>query len=240
MTEPRRLLEESESTLERAILGAGSSFPDTAMARTRTLTALGLVGSTVLSAGSASASLFEYFSWLKLLAISAIGAVAVPLGYFSLQSHEHGEASVASAPAAFGVELAPVLEGAAPVEAAWKAESSSKDSAPAQPPALAPGLDRTARTSPRDGASSVPLALELAALERARSALLTGSASEALSLLDAYGRSYPRGRLRLEAEVLRIDALFQSGQTGAAQKRAQVFLERHSKSVLASRVRGYL
>jgi hypothetical protein len=44
----------------------------------------------------------------------------------------------------------------------------------------------------------------------------------------------------LEAEVLRIDALAKAGDRQAAKKRAEAFLKRHPKSLLASRVRGYL
>ncbi|HEY4159038.1 MAG TPA: tetratricopeptide repeat protein, partial [Polyangiaceae bacterium] len=83
------------------------------------------------------------------------------------------------------------------------------------------------------------LAAELSALDAARSALAGGDTTGALSDLDAYARNFPRGRLGLEAEVLRIDALAKSGQTAAARKRAEAFMKRHPDSVLASRVRAY-
>jgi outer membrane protein assembly factor BamD (BamD/ComL family) len=89
-------------------------------------------------------------------------------------------------------------------------------------------------------ASQSALAAELAALDQARARLDSGDASGALSLLDDYSRTYPRGRLALEAEVLRIDALAKKGQAASAAKRAEAFLRRHPNSVLASRVRGYL
>jgi len=84
-----------------------------------------------------------------------------------------------------------------------------------------------------------PLAAELSALDAARSALASGNPSGALSGLDSYARNFPHGRLSLEAEVLRIDALAKSGQTAAAKKRAEAFMKRHPGSVLASRVRAY-
>ena len=64
--------------------------------------------------------------------------------------------------------------------------------------------------------------------------------SGALVRLDAYGRAYPHGRLGLEAEVLRIDALDESGRRDAARARAEAFLQRHPHSVLAARVRTRL
>jgi outer membrane protein assembly factor BamD (BamD/ComL family) len=89
-------------------------------------------------------------------------------------------------------------------------------------------------------ATSADLAAELSAIDKARSALTGGDASGALSQLDSYSRSYPRGRLALEAEVLRIDALARSGQREAARKRAELFVRRYPNSVLKARVRGYL
>jgi outer membrane protein assembly factor BamD (BamD/ComL family) len=88
--------------------------------------------------------------------------------------------------------------------------------------------------------SASALAAELGALDAVRARLSSGDASGALAKLDEYARTYPRGRLVLEAEVLRIDALAKNGQHSAAKKRAESFLTRHPKSVLASRVRGYL
>jgi outer membrane protein assembly factor BamD (BamD/ComL family) len=88
--------------------------------------------------------------------------------------------------------------------------------------------------------SSADLSAELGAIDKARSALAGGDASGALSQLDAYSRTYPRGRLALEAEVLRIDALARSGQRDAARKRAELFVRRHPNSVLKARVQAYL
>ncbi len=44
----------------------------------------------------------------------------------------------------------------------------------------------------------------------------------------------------MEAEVLRIDALAESGRTDAAHARAREFLRRHPNSVLAAHVRTRL
>jgi outer membrane protein assembly factor BamD (BamD/ComL family) len=87
--------------------------------------------------------------------------------------------------------------------------------------------------------SASALSAELSALDTARSALASGNPSSALSDLDQYAHQFPHGKLGLEAEVLRIDALAKSGQSAAAKKRAQAFMKRHPDSVLASRVRAY-
>lgn len=87
---------------------------------------------------------------------------------------------------------------------------------------------------------SASLTEETQAVDAARSALARGDARGALSALDAYARKYPRGRLSLEAEALRIDALDKSGQHESAKRRAESFLRNHPKSVLAPRVRRVL
>ena len=95
-----------------------------------------------------------------------------------------------------------------------------------------------ARTEAR-AASAPQLTAELAALDAARAALSHSDPAGALSALDGYNRNFPHGRLRIEAEVLRIGALAKSGQTEVARKRAEAFLRLHPDSVLASRVRSY-
>jgi hypothetical protein len=87
--------------------------------------------------------------------------------------------------------------------------------------------------------SASALSAELNALDTARSALAGGNPSAALSDLDQYAHQFPHGKLGLEAEVVRIEALAKSGQTATAKKRAQAFMKRHPDSLLASRVRAY-
>ena len=98
--------------------------------------------------------------------------------------------------------------------------------AEAVPPLAAPKL-----------APAEALRAELQQLDAARTRLAGGRPDEALRLLDAYARSTPHGRLKLEAEVLRIDALSKSGRSAQAKARAEVFLARYPNSVLAARVR---
>jgi hypothetical protein len=83
------------------------------------------------------------------------------------------------------------------------------------------------------------LTRELAALDDARAALVRGDARGALIRLDTYAQGFPNGRLELEAEVLRIDALARSGRVEAARSRADAFLRRYPNSVLTSRVRAH-
>jgi RNA polymerase sigma-70 factor, ECF subfamily len=106
------------------------------------------------------------------------------------------------------------------------------------PPTTTPPLVVSApRPAPKPSSSAEALQLELQRLDATRRRLAAGQADQALALLDAYERATPRGVLKLEAEVLRIDALARSGRLPQAQARAASFLARHPNSVLAARVR---
>ncbi len=242
MIEPRRLHEESNSDLERALLNAGATYRCSSSARMKTLAALGLAGSAALSAGAigvSATSLLAKLGWPKLLlAVAAIGAVtAIPLGYYVWHRH-HASPVAVTAPA--------IVESPnGPARAALQGDNGQVSVA--QPPAVAAAESATegkAAPLPRvDTKGETPasaLSEELSALDGVRSLLAQGDAAGALSRLDSYNKSFPRGRLQLEAEVLRIDALMKSGQTDLAKKRAQAFLNKHPNSVLASRVRGLL
>jgi hypothetical protein len=244
MNEPRRLREVSGSTVEHALLSAGASYRSSAAAHAKTLGALGLASSAALSAGVASAGaagIFSKLGWAKVLSLVSLSlAVIAPVTYVALRSPSSDAApSAAVAPAAPAQARAPepvidsLLPSTALSESAPEAAAVVDVDKAAPPAAL-----RTIKPDANTKADSV--AAELAAIDGARAALARGDANGALARLDSYARTYPRGRLSLEAEVLRIDALARSGQTAAASKRAEAFLRRHPNSVLASRVRGYL
>jgi hypothetical protein len=238
MNEPRRLREECESPLERALLEAGASYRSSVGTRERTLAALGLAGSAALSAAAigTATSTFSKLGWAKALTVvSAVSAVtAVPVGYYAWQRSQESAAAqvLVSAPKAPAPTQSRALRRAEPaLPSAHLMVEPIASAAPVNSPSV-----RAQKAS----SSSADLTAELAAIEKARSALSAGDASGALSQLDAYARSYPRGRLALEAEVLRIDALARSGQRDAAKRRAEQFVRRHPNSVLNARVRGYI
>jgi hypothetical protein len=233
MNQPRRLLDDNPTGLERELLRAGTAYRSSDAARQKTLAALGLVGTAAASAGvaSASSSMLQKFGFLKLLGVSSIGvALLAPIGWVAWKKLEApAEKPVAAVVPAVPAARAPVNAAPpTPVEPALPIETP-----PAESPA--PRLDARAAA-----AASGALSAELGVLDVARSKLGSGDARGALAVLDEHSRKFPRGRLGLEAEVLRIDALSRAGETAAAKKRAEAFLKRHPKSVLAQRVRRYL
>ena len=217
-SEPNRLSEElgeNSSSLERALLRAGTSYASSPQTRVRVLAGLGLAaGSTALFTGSAAAasaavaSSAAKLTWTKLLlGVSLVGATAVPVGYYALHS-----AAPAGTPALRAAVSAPAVA----------------EPAPAPAPAVA--------ATP----AAALLTEELGALDHARLALVNGEGRRTLDELDAYDRRFPSGRLQIEAEVLRIDALAKLGRKDAARQRAEAFLRRYPNSVLATRVRAHV
>lgn len=217
-SEPTRLSEEpgeNASALERALLRAGSSYKTSSQTRAKVLAGLGLAaGSTAMLTGTAAASVTATaakMTWTKLLiGASLVGATAVPVGYYALRNAE----SKKNVPAVSEVSSAPTAPEAAP------AQTADAQQAPAVRAAM--------------------LREELGALDHARLALANGDARRAIDELDGYDRRFPSGRLQLEAEVLRIDALAKVGHKDVARQHAEAFLRRHPNSVLATRVRAHL
>jgi hypothetical protein len=96
---------------------------------------------------------------------------------------------------------------------AWVPAAAS--SVPRHPtPAEAPSRSREAPV-PRPPISK--LAGEIAALDRAKQALTSGDAPEALRQVDAYRGAFPAGTLFAEATALRIEALARLGREGEAR-----------------------
>ncbi|MES1174414.1 MAG: hypothetical protein ABUL62_08790 [Myxococcales bacterium] len=225
MNEPRRLRDDPGSPLERSLLEAGRGYTASAATRRRALAALG-VASVATSGTAAATSLTKAGIAKWAVAVALVGGGAVTAAHFLAQP------SPASAPLAGTVVPAPSVQPQpAPVVA--------KDPEPAPVAADAPSPSAPVsaqRVEPKTGAPA--LSAELSALDAARSSLSARDPKSALTALDAYARNFPHGKLAIEAEVLRIDALAKSGQTAAARSRAEAFIKRHPDSVLASRVRS--
>jgi TolA-binding protein len=234
MQEPVRLIDDTDNELEAKLLRAARSYRASRSTRFGTLAALGIAGSTATLAKSsaAAATLWSIKGWVAA-GVVASGAV---VGVATLAISDP-EPTSSPAEVQVAVQPPPKTQPALP-----RAPSPASESAPAEPePAKASG-PRHAPPRP-SGVKSTPsrssLADELAALDAARAALQAGDAPSALRHLNDHAREFPRGRLQLEAEVLRIEALARTGNRAASASRARRFLERHPNSVLAPRLRRY-
>jgi len=231
MSEPGRLFDESDDELERLLIGTARTERSSARTRARTLAALGITGSAALAATAATASAGPTvlgkvsLTWAKLvLGLSALGTIAaVPPVYRAWQRHQSALAGAA--------RPAPRTPATPETESIAATETGTKTQTQAGPTITAAG---TPAVSPAD------LTRELSALDAARSSLANGQPARALARLDAYAIAFPRHRLGLEAEILRIDALARSGRHAEARAHAAAFLHEHPRSVLAARARRYL
>lgn len=227
MSEPPRLRDEAASPVERALLEAGSAYRGSSALHAKTMAAVGLAGSAALA--EVAGSTLSNFGWSKwLTSLSVLGATAaIPVGYYVLKDPPP---VVAPAPrvAPQRVEVRPAPAKPAPVDTPVVVAEAK--AAPPQP-------QQNAKPAPQRAPS---LGREIDLIDAARAALSRGDSRGALATLDAYSRIYPRGRLGMEAEVLRIDALERSGDTDGARRRAEAFLRHNPKSVLSARVRRLL
>lgn len=239
--------------LEEALLRAGRDVRMSPELRNRTLTALGVgaaIGLTTTSAAQAST-----LGWLsgKTGTIAIATGLAGALGVAGAVAFSGGSApSIDEAPTAQVV----VVDGGGPRQG----EPQLADQPQAEPELPAPGevsppaeaeteneASAEERVKPRSGASrrapsseASSLREELSHIARVETALQEKSPTRALSLLAEYRRRFPRPRLGLEAEVLTIQALSESGSAAAARQRAARFLEKYPSSPLGARAKRYI
>ena len=117
--------------------------------------------------------------------------------------------------------------------------------ASAAPAVIAPRAPRgPLDLAPSSAAASVnsvdALREESALLGAARGALRGGDGAGALASLESARTRFPNGPLLQEREVLTIEALAQTGDTGAASRRASSFLRRFPSSPHATHVQTFV
>lgn len=240
-----RLIDTSELPLERELLRAAAEESPPPSARRRGLAALGLLSVAVPTAAAAAPTPAAGFgaSWgstalggwsgiAKWGLVAVLGGAAAG-GAVALDRATRSEAAV-SAAAPRAPEVAPAAPATAPSGPAAATEApppaaSAPVATPARPRPAAP---------PRDAAGAASIRDEIDRLDRARGALSRGAPDTALAVLAEYAARHPRGELREEAAVLRIEALRARGDQRAAAAAAARFEERFPTSAHQDRVQG--
>jgi TolA-binding protein len=156
-------------------------------------------------------------AWAQATVVAVVGAGLV--GTASSPPREPGPLP-ASAPADIRPRPPVVREAPATIPPAVPAPAEEAQ-APKRAPTRAPSDD---------------VREEIRLLDHARAALLQRAPSRALERLNLYARRFPRGALRQEAAVLRIEALRAQGDQARAAALAQEFLAKHPGSPHAERV----
>jgi len=242
MSDP--LLDPRDHELEAELLRAGREVQMSAAAQARVLASLGIAAGGVALAGKAAASAGGTFAKLSSLVsgkaalvaagLVSVGAVGSGVWYASATSPEPVAPRVVEAPAV------PVTE--AKTERSEAPEEAEPATPEVEPPVRAPVKARRA-AAPAPERTQVErrpgLGDELAVVESASRALRSGNPQAALGRLAEYRQRFPRGKLALEAQVLRIEALARAGRTSEAQRLARGFVKRYPNSPVAARIRRY-
>lgn len=255
MTEPRRLLESSQSPFARAVLQAGLGDAPPAGAMGRAAAAVGLTVTAVavtapagavalhgavasgVGAASKASSLSAALLGKWLLSGLAAGVLASGTATVVEQLRARSEARHAVAT----VRPAPPPK-APPNNATPKnseAQEAASDTAPEPSPAVVlPGAVSGPSHAPAAPESSASRALgaEAARIDAAREALQRGDVRRALVELDWYERSRVVGVLDREAELLRIQALVRAGEGARAVELARSYLAKHPHDAYSARL----
>lgn len=141
------------------------------------------------------------------------------------------------APPAFGVD-APRAPSVAVIAAQPSPTSASAPAAEVLEPVRLEALPRAASPASNAKAPSNDLGEEMRLIDSARAHVGSGAAKKALSVLAAYERRFPRGALRQEAAVLRVEALEKSGNEKRAAELAKKFVSEHPNSPHVERVQN--
>ena len=222
MKEPKRLLEGDGTAFEQALLGAiARERPSRDLHRKMSL-GIGLVGVGVV-AKAASAS------WNQIAMAGVVVVGLVTGGAVVVKRELDRPMPVAQAlglptPASFDV-----AHPAAPLEPV--PESVPSDSAAGPELVQREPAVRRGATAP-----VADIRDEIRLLDQARSAARSGRSAQALRALAKYEQRYPRGQFRQEVQVLRMEALAQTGQAERASALAKRFLAEHPESPHVERV----
>jgi hypothetical protein len=252
MSDPKRLSLECESDFEHMLLRAGrTEAPAGAKQRALLAVSAGLALSSLPAGGAAAgqttvaakAGVLATLKWLSVVGAIAVGTVATAVGVH-LAHRDAGTAGIAvNAPPQHLGESPPAIAGPTMIEATpAAAETMAVEATRAPLPAAAQRV--IARSVPKSTESSASqasaLPVELAMLDRARSATSAGDTGRALSILDVYAARFPRGAMAPEAAVLRVEALVKAGDRPGATRFANAFLASAPHSPYAARIQSLL
>lgn len=248
MSDPKRLLDEGGDDLGVALLRAGRTI-DAERAHERKIALLGagagLAAATVAAVGSRASAhgitqmIFSKWAVVGLATTALVAGAAVraltpgpeaaraPAVPAALEAHPRVASDIGASPPSAPETTTGISIHSLP-DAPAQVGATNSPAAAAHPPA-----EPAQVALPESG-----LAEEVAALHEARNAVAAGRSTAALAALDAYGKRFPRGRLSLEAEVLRIEALSRGGSRAAAAARAKSFLAAYPNNPYAHRVRA--
>jgi hypothetical protein len=213
----KRLLDETSTDFEHSLLSALRAEKPSPELVARMQQGLGLSAAATGTAAAASS-----VGWVKVALVGLAAAGLAGVAYVGLRaSPQPVAAAPVRQPTPAKVET-PVTPAPAAVSVAPIEVTRTQDRTPVKA---------------RSVASVAPdLREEIRLLDQARAAVRAGEGSQALTLLAKYGKRYPRGQFRQEAQVLRVEALKLSGDQQAAVALGKKFVAAHPESPHVERV----
>jgi len=238
MTDPERIVQGHCGELATALMRSVRGDAPSPQARAATLSAVGIGAAAVPATTSAAAAAGKT---IGITALGLVKAFAIGAGTAALVLVVvHQTSKPAPPPPAPREPVAAV----AIVQPAQPPAPTLPATAPAEPEVAPHASNKAtpARVHSEPAAEPVraesTLAAEIAALDRARSTARSRDPAGALALLDAYERDFPGGVLAVEAGVLRIEALADSGQTDRALALGRALLRTSQSGPHAERIRS--
>lgn len=247
MTDPERI-SKRHGGLAAELVRAGAAEAPPARGLERTLAALGVSSALVTAGATASATAATAVSTktvtglvlAKWIGAGVLGGVALS-----------GTAALVTSPAAPPPSIVATAKPAIALSAAALAPTSEAPSAPRMPEAAAssaevdiPPLRSPAAVMAAPALEAlevgVPLAAEVAAVDRARALLASGQAERGLAELVRYEREFPDARLLPEVLFLRLETYVRLGRDAEARSAASRLLRGFPQSPHAARARKVL
>lgn len=268
MTTPVRLLESSQNPAARELLRAAARERPRSAALRATALAVGVSSSVVATSATATAAAGVGTAALATPSLTLVAAkwlVVGTLGGFALAGTATIASDVATSGRTAGepVRYVPAVRSAAAESETARTRPSESDAvtpsrteaetesdagvavaAPTKPASstklAAEATKISAPTAPASGSlpAAPSLSREIASIDGARLRLRSGDASGALQKLDEYAALVRTGTLEREAQLLRVDALTQSGQRDAALALAERYLASYPNDPHAARLRA--
>jgi hypothetical protein len=235
MSRPVRLCDDASASNEvRELLrSAGRSRPMTDAVRARSAVRVDRLAAVPVAAG--------LVLWIKGAAIAAGLGVAGVVVVMRVVPASRGDGAKITAPVAAytrGATARRSVDIPAPTPVAPVPTPALKATAN-PPPSMTPPANASATASPATSSEIDPLAREAALLEKARSTLESDPALS-LATLETHAAEFPSGTLRLERELLAVDALRRLGRFTDARTRGEALLARAPGSIYVERVRAIL
>lgn len=233
----KRLLDSDASPFEGALLRAVATERPSAELELSMRAALGLDPAPPATPPAPEPAVVEppakAASFVASHPLAVVGLVAAGLiAGASIAFRDSG-----SPPALDSAERRDVPNAAVPPAQPPRERAAAPSIAP-PPPVPREALPRAASPAPNAKAPSNELGEEMRLIDSARAHVTSGAAKKALSVLAAYDRRFPRGALRQEAAVLRVEALEKSGDEKRAAELAKKFVSEHPNSPHVERVQN--